>query len=142
MERKRALLWAGKYFLLTSGLSIVGLALVGAGTYFVYQFGVGNLYGLGIPAPTTGRSIGGLVAIVVGIAIWRGGKAWALYLTMTGALQEELGETFDTEHVKSDIVSVLDERLADMQQDVQSVNRELRSVTESSDFEFGDESAP
>jgi hypothetical protein len=62
-------------------------------------------------------------------------------MTLTGAVEEQLTDTFDTEHVKSDIVSVLDDRLADMQQDLQSVNRELREATSDdaeADFEFAD----
>lgn len=139
MERKRALSWAGKYFLLTSVLSIVGIALVGAGLYIAYLFGVGNFYNLGVPAPITSKSLGGLALAVVGIVVWRAGKAWAFYLTMAGAMEDQLGETFDTEHVKSDIVAVLDDRLSDMQHDVQSVNRELRDVKDSGGFEFGED---
>lgn len=135
MDRRRSLSWAGKYFLITSGLALVGVALVALGIYVAYSQGAGNLYGLGIPAPT-GRSYLGLIPVVLGIAIWRGGKAWALYMTLTAAMEEELADTFDTEHVKSDIVAVLDDRLADMQQDLQSVNRELRNLKDSDEFDF------
>ena len=139
MEQKRALSWAGKYFLLTSVLAIVGIALVGVGLYVAYRYGIGDLYGLGVPSPSTPKSLGGLLIVLVGIVVWRAGKAWAFYLTIAGAMEEQLGDTFDTEHVKSDIVAVLDDRLSDMQQDVQSVNRELRTVKDSSGFEFGEE---
>ena len=134
MDRKRALNFAGKYFLLTSGLALLGIALVAAGAYVAYVQGTGNLVA-GIPRPTTG-SLLGLIPAILGIAIWRGGKAWALYLTLTGAMEEELGDTFDTEHVKSDIVAVLDDRLSDMQQDLQSVNRELRDIKQKEEFDF------
>ncbi len=135
MDRRRSLSWAGKYFLITSGLALVGVALVALGIYVAYTQGSGNLYGLGIPGPT-GRSYLGLVPIALGIAIWRGGKAWAMYMTLSGAIEEDLSDTFDTEHVKSDIVAVLDDRLADMQQDLQSVNRELRNLKDSDEFDF------
>ncbi|MFW6384671.1 MAG: hypothetical protein ACOCY7_00880 [Halodesulfurarchaeum sp.] len=135
MDSKRALSWAGKYFLITSVLTIVGLALVGAGLYFAYQYGLGDMY-MGIPYPTSGGSTAGLALAVVGVAVWRAGKAWAFYVTLTGAMEEELGDTFDTEHVKSDIVAVLDDRLADMQQDLQSVNREVRNLKADDEFEF------
>jgi len=133
MERKRALNWAGKYFLLTTVLGLVGITLVAIGGYVAYTQASGSLYGF--PRPTV-RSLVGLVPILLGIVVWRAGKAWALYLTLTGAMEDELGDTFDTEHVKSDIVAVLDDRLADMQQDLQSVNREIRNLKDKGEFDF------
>jgi hypothetical protein len=135
MDRRRSLSWAGKYFLVTSALALVGIVLVVLGIYVAYTQGAGNLYGLGIPAPTSGSALG-LIPILLGLVVWRGGKAWAMYMTLTGAMEEELADTFNTEHVKSDIVSVLDDRLADMQQDLQSVNREIRNLKESEEFDF------
>lgn len=135
MDWKRSLTWAGKYFLITSGLALVGVGLIGVGLYVAWTQGAGNLYGLGIPGPTAGSYLG-LVPIILGVAIWRAGKSWALYMTLTGAMEEQLAETYDTEHIKSDIVSVLDDRLSDMQHDLQSVNRELRKLKESEEFEF------
>lgn len=137
MDRKRALSWAGKYFLITSGLAAVGGALIGVGVYLAWTQGVGSLYGLPIPVPTTNSALG-LIPILLGIAVWRGGKAWAMYMTLIGSMEEELAETYDTEHVKSDILAVLDDRLSDMQHDLQSVNREIRNLKQSDDFEFQD----
>jgi hypothetical protein len=37
------------------------------------------------------------------------------------------------------IVSVLDDRLSDMQTDLQSVNRELRKLRDDDQFQFGNE---
>ncbi|MFB6085403.1 MAG: hypothetical protein ABEJ84_01140 [Halodesulfurarchaeum sp.] len=141
MDQKRSLRWAVRYFLSTTALSLLGVALVGLGGYLVYSglvLGPDTLFGFRYPHFTT-QSYLGLLPVVLGLAVWRLGKAWALYHTMTGAMEEELGDTFDTEHVKSDIVAVLDDRLADMQQDLQSVNRELREVKQDDDFEFGSE---
>ena len=136
MESRRAVAWAGRYFLITAGFALVGAALVG----------VGLGYG-GLQAWSTYQSAGAMAAVsgaalylavaALGILVWRFGKALALYMTLTGAMEAQLADTFDTQHVKSDIVSVLDERLADMQQDLQSVNREIRDLKAESDFEFG-----
>lgn len=134
MDQKRSLAWAGKYFLITSALAIVGVGLVVLGGYLAVQQTSGTL-AFGIPRPTSGSLIG-LIPVILGVAVWRGGKAWAMYLTLTGAIEEELADTYDTEHVKSDIVSVLDDRLSDMQQDLQSVNREIRNLKDAEDFEF------
>ncbi len=139
MDAKRAFRWSGYYFLLTTAATVLGLAIVGAGVLL----GVGQ----GYEAYRAGESITavlgtagfGLVIALVGIAVWRFGKAWALYKTLTGATEEQLADTFDTEHVKADILSVLDDRLADMQQDLQSVNRSLRDLKkeESAETEGG-----
>ncbi|MDZ7849268.1 MAG: hypothetical protein U5K70_00120 [Halodesulfurarchaeum sp.] len=141
MDQKRSLRWAGRYFLFTTALSLLGVAIVGLGGYLVSSglvLGPDTIFGFRYPHFTT-RSYLGLVPVVLGLAVWRLGKAWALYHTMTGAMAEELGDTFDTEHVKSDIVAVLDDRLADMQQDLQSANRELRELKREDGFEFGSE---
>lgn len=128
MDSKRAFRWSGYYFLLTTVFAVVGLAIVGAGAAFgigqgyeAYQAGESVTTALGTAAP-------GIVVALVGVAVWRFGKAWAFYKTLTGATEEQLADTYDTEHVKADILSVLDDRLADMQQDLQSVNRSLREL--------------
>lgn len=133
MDAKRAFVWAGKYFALTSAFALVGLVLVAGGVavgalegYDVYQ--ATNSY---TQAAVEGGP--GLAVAAVGILVWRFGKAWAFFKTMTAATEEEVAETFDTEHVKSDIVAVLDDRLSDMQHDIQSVNRELRELKKDDD---------
>jgi hypothetical protein len=83
------------------------------------------------------EALPGLALAALGIAVYRFGESWALYTTLTAAHEEALADTYDTERVKSDIVSVLDDRLSDMQNDLQSVNRELRKLKEEDAFEFG-----
>jgi hypothetical protein len=132
MDTKRSAVHAGKYFAVTTLFAVVGLALVTVGAI------------LSEPALDTETTSGLVSAIlpgaalaIVGIVIYRFGKAWALYKTLTAAHEEALADTFDTQRVKSDIVSVLDDRLADMQTDLQSVNRELRKLKEDDQFDFG-----
>lgn len=133
MDAKRAFVWAGKYFALTSVFALVGLALVVGGV------AVGGLEGYTVYEATGAYSQAvvagapGIALAVVGVIVWRFGKAWAFFKTLTAATEDEVGETFDTEHVKSDIVAVLDDRLADMQHDIQSVNRELRDLKNDDD---------
>mgnify|MGYP000412064863 CR=1 FL=1 len=141
MEHSRALRFSGRYFLYTTLFGILGLVGVGIGVWIVatgLTFGSGSMNGIPIPSATTQAYLG-LVPMVLGVIVWRLGKGWALYTTLTEATSEELSDQYDTEHVKSDIVAVLDDRLSDMQQDLQSVNRELRSVKKEDGFEFGEE---
>ena len=139
MDAKRAAVHAGKYFLFTSAFAIVGLALVGGGV------ALGGLEAwdiLSTDSSATGQALSvaapGIVLAVVGLLVYRFGKAWSLYKTLTAANEDALSDTFDTQRVKSDIVSVVDDRLADMQNDLQSVNRELRKLKEDDAFEFGE----
>lgn len=130
MDAKRSFVHAGKYFALTAVFSIVGFALFAGG--FVYagmQGGSTSMMGVDVPIPGA-ASLPGLLISLVGLAIWRFGKAWAFYKTLPAAVEEDVADTFDTQHVKSDIVAILDDRLNDMQQDLQSVNRELRELKE------------
>jgi hypothetical protein len=131
MNAKRSAVHAGKYFLITSLFAVVGLGAVAGGAYLAEP---------ALDAGTTNEVISialpGAALAVVGIVIYRFGKAWALYKTLTAANEEALADTFDTQHVKSDIVSVLDERLSDMQNDLQSVNREVRKLKEDDQFDF------
>ncbi|MFB6071907.1 MAG: hypothetical protein ABEJ88_02970 [Halobacterium sp.] len=133
MDAKRSAVHAGKYFLVTSLFAIVGLGLVAVGAL------------LAEPALETesvsaflSAAGSGIAVAVLGLLVYRFGKAWALYKTLTAANEEALADTFDTQHVKSDIVSVLDDRLSDMQTDLQSVNRELRKLRDDDAFDFSE----
>lgn len=128
MDSKRSFVHAGKYFVLTTVLGLLGVGLVAGGiAYGVVNATTTTVGSVAIPVPTM-ASAPGLALVVLGVVIWRFGKAWALYHTLTNAHEDALSDTFDTQRVKSDIVSVVDERLADVQQDIQSVNREVRDL--------------
>ena len=133
MDTKRSAVHAGKYFAVTTLFAVVGLAFVAVGAFLSQP---------ALDAETTSELVSaalpGIVLAVVGIAIYCFGKSWALYKTLTDAHEEALAETFDTQRVKSDIVSVLDDRLADMQTDLQSVNREIRKLKDDDQFDFGE----
>jgi len=134
MDAKRATRWAGVYFLLTTVATVVGFAVIAGGTVL----GVQELYETYDQTGDLSQSAlvdaaPGLLVAAIGIAIWRLGKAIAFYKTVTGAVAEDLADTYDNQQVKSEILAVLDDRLADMQQDIQSINRELRDVKEIED---------
>jgi len=134
MDAKRSAVHAGKYFLLTTLLGAVALALVGYGAVLASDPVLAD--GL-TTSERVSEALPGLALAVVGVAVYRFGESWALYTTLTDAHEEALSDTYDTERVKADIVSVLDDRLSDMQNDLQSVNRELRKLKEDDAFDFG-----
>ncbi|MFB6077545.1 MAG: hypothetical protein ABEJ80_01030 [Halarchaeum sp.] len=128
MDAKRSLRWAGSYFGWTLLFAIVGALLALGGVYVAVANATQTaVQGVTVPVPTA-ASAAGLVLLVLGAAVYRAGKAWALYRTLTGAMEEQLADTYDTEHVKSDIASVVDDRLSDVQHEVQSVKREVRDL--------------
>ena len=136
MDSKRALRWSGYYFLVTVVFGLVGAVLVGAALWLggLDAYRTWQATGQAVPA-VTGAAVWLLLAIV-GVAVWRFGKAWAMYWTLTGAVEEGLAETYDNEKVKSEILSVLDDRLADMQQDIQSTNRNVRALQAEEENEY------
>ncbi|AHG03163.1 hypothetical protein HALDL1_05830 [Halobacterium sp. DL1] len=134
MDTKRSAVHAGKYFLLTTLFAVLGLAFIAGGAFLSR-----GAVDAGTTSELVSAAVPGIALAVVGVLLYRFGEAWALYKTLTAAHEEALADTFDTQHVKSDIVSVLDERLSDMQTDLQSVNRELRKLKEDDQFQFGPE---
>jgi hypothetical protein len=139
MDSKRSAVHAGKYFLLTSLFALVALAFVAGGAVL----GGAEAWDTYNATESTTQALSsawlGIVLAAVGVLVYRFGKAWALYKTLTDATEESLEDTYDTQRVKSDIVSVLDDRLSDMQTDLQSVNRELRKLRDDDQFQFGNE---
>lgn len=133
MNAKRALQWSGYYVLLSGVFTVVGLAMAGVGGYLTYE----SYQVTGAVTAALGDSIGAVVLAVVGVLVWRFGHAWAFYKTLTGAVEEELSTTYDTEHVKSDILSVLDDRLADMQLEMQTMKGTIKDLAREQDADGG-----
>ena len=137
MDSKRSAVHASKYFLLTSLFALVGLAFVAGGAALGGAEALDTYNATESVTQALSEAWLGIVLAVIGLLVYRLGKAWALYKTLTDATEEALEDTYDTQRVKSDIVSVLDDRLSDMQTDLQSVNRELRKLRGDEQFEFG-----
>lgn len=140
MKSKRAFTWAGYYLALSAVPTIVGLGMAGGGGYLVYR----TYRDVGSVTTALGDSVGALALVAIGLVVWRLGQSWAFYKTLTAAVEDELSDTYDTEHVKADILSVLDDRLADMQLELQTMKGSLRDLQRESGeeadsgFEFND----
>lgn len=127
MDRPRATRHAARYLLVWTLATAAGLALVGAGL----AFGGREVYDVYVATGDVDTAVltdaaPGLALAVAGVLGWRFLTTYARYRTLGAALTAELAETYDTDQVKSEILEVLDGRLADMQQDLQGVNRALR----------------
>lgn len=139
MDAKRTLRWASYYFALSTAATLVGLAIVAVGA----TLGLSSAYGMYLDGASYGSILGtaapGLVVAVLGVVVWRVGTAAAFYKTLTGAVDDEMGDRFDSERVKSEILSVLDERLSDMQFEIEQTRRKIDDANRedaASDFEF------
>jgi hypothetical protein len=137
MDGTRTLYWSALYALAWLAGALVAAALVGVAYRYL---GIGVAWENYQAGESTARAAArtaapGAAVAFVGVAVWRFVSAWAQYRTLLPAIRADLAETYDNERVKSEILAVLDERLSDMQQDLQGVQRELREGEET-DFDF------
>lgn len=142
MKNLETLKWAGLYLLLSLAATItalligtVGVALGGLrfiGMYSATPFSLRlALY------PTTGFAV-----IILAIIAWWYGIAAAFFKTYFAALNAELAAALDTESLKSDILSVLDERLAEMHQEISETRRVIDRMNRedaASEFTFDED---
>lgn len=141
MENAEALKWAAIYMGLWLAAGIVGglIALVGVALGGFAAFGLYNITPL--PLRYALYPNGGALLMVLGLLVWKFGGAAAFFKTVTTALEQGAQRQFNTEAVKSDILSVLDDRLSDMHHEItqtrQLVDRQGRDDA-ASEFEFPD----
>ncbi|MFB6296501.1 MAG: hypothetical protein ABEH66_06655 [Halobacteriales archaeon] len=143
METRDAVKWAGVYLglwvlavavsggFVVAGLALDALRVAGLGAYTPDVFQGGTMY------PRAG-----IVLLGIGALVFQFGTALAGFKAGITAVEEETARHFDPEAMKSDILAVLDDRLADIHQEVsqtrQMVNRIGREET-AEEFDFGDE---
>jgi len=120
----------------------VGAAIAAVGA-FRWVLPAYARYAAGEPAAVVLRAAApGLVLVLLGLLVWKAIGAVLLYRTLSTAFAAETEERLNTEAMKSDILSVLDERLADMKQDTQRTRRVIEragSEDAADHFEFPDE---
>lgn len=129
MNFKRALKWAVHYKVLSWIAAALGLGLFAAG----WVVGFGALFaayqsGDIASALSVGTVLAPLVLTALGFLVWQLGKTMAFYRTLSTAIETEMAERFDSEMIKSDILAVLDERLEEMHQEIESTNRAVRRL--------------
>jgi len=143
METRDAVKWAGVYL----GLWVLSLTVGGGFVVAGIALDALEVLGLGASTPDVFRGgtkapRGGIVLVGVGVLLFQFGTALAGFKTGVTAVEEETAQHFDPEAMKSDILAVLDDRLADIHQEVsqtrQMVNRIGREET-AEEFDFGDE---
>ncbi|MFB6173074.1 MAG: hypothetical protein ABEI39_00375 [Halobacteriales archaeon] len=142
MDASTALRWGAVYTAGWVAATAVGLGVAVAGV------AIGGLRVVGLYALTPASlrvanyPRAGFLLVLLGLAVWKAGKAAALLKTLLDAFEARTAGQFDTEAIKSDVLSVLDDRLSEMHQDVTQTRRAVDRLSRedaASDFEFPDE---
>jgi hypothetical protein len=141
MHPKRSILWAALYAAIASVATVIGIAIIATGL----AIGGQEVYDTYQATDTVTTAVlvdaaPGLLVVLVGIVVWRLGTGVALFVTIPGALKEELTQTYDNEQVKSEILTVLDDRLSEMEREVQGLRQDEYEEDEEygGGFELGD----
>ncbi|WP_132057273.1 dynein light chain family protein [Halorussus amylolyticus] len=142
MNASRSIRWALYYVALSAVATLVGGGLVVAGA----ALGLGTAYEQLADGAALGSVVGtaapGLAVALLGALVWAVGSVAAFLKVFTEAVDEQMRERFDSEKVKSEILSVLDDRLSDVEHDAEETRRkvsELKREEVANDFEFGGE---
>ncbi|QSG03246.1 hypothetical protein [Natranaeroarchaeum sulfidigenes] len=127
MQLTEALRWTIYYRGIALVSFLLGLALAVTGVWF----GFIELVMSQIPGQDGGGSIEitnivlGSLLILFGFTVWQIGKTAAFYMTLTEATESEMADRFDSQTVKSEILEVLDDRLADIHADVETTRQQV-----------------
>lgn len=133
MHVTAALRWTLYYRLAAWASALVGLGFV----YLGYVLSIGGAP-LDLATAIEGAKSPAFAGpALVGFLIWQVGKTTAYYKTLTEATEEQMAERFDPELLKSDILAVLDERLAEMHTDLEATRRGVQELETSSTDSFG-----
>lgn len=137
MDAKRTLRWAGYYFALSALSAVVGLAIIAAGATLGLTEAYGMYYDNASYSAIAATAAPGAIVALLGFVVWRVGAAAAFVKTLTGAVNDEMGERFDSERVKSEILSVIDERLSDMQFEIQQTRNTIKKRDRTNEADGG-----
>jgi len=124
MEFRDALARTAYYKAVSWVGALVWLGLVAAG-YYVTLGGLPANQGVAVSNATSPAV---LALGVLGFVVWQLAATAAFYRSLIGAVDTALADRFDPEVVKSDILSVLDERLADMQTQLEGTRRAVEGT--------------
>jgi uncharacterized membrane protein len=143
MDARRSLRWAVYYVVLAGVATLVGGGLVGAGFVLGLGTAVEQVSDGAALSSVVGTAAPGLALALLGVVIWAVGSVAAFVRVFTAAVEEQMRGRFDSEKVKSEILSVLDDRLVEMEQDMSETRRkisELKREETAEEFQFGGQS--
>lgn len=142
MENVEALKWAGMATGLAVAATIIAGGIAGLGV------AIGGLRVVGtFGYEWLARSVGiyprgGFALLILGVIVWWFGVSASFFKAGVGAIEARTADALDTEAMKSDILAVLDDRLAEMQEEVNQTRRLVDRLSRddaASEFEFDDD---
>jgi hypothetical protein len=122
MNVKSALRWAAIYRAIVWGTGLLPLGVAAGAMYVVQRNRIPRGSGEAIGIATTPYFI---VPVLLALVVWQFVETVAFYKTVTEATDEQMAERFDSEKVKSEILSVLDDRLAEMQTELERTRKQV-----------------
>lgn len=140
MDANRSIRWALYYVALAGVATVIGGGLVVAGASLGLVGAYEQLADGAALGSVVGTAAPGLALAFVGALIWVVGSVAAFVKVFTEAVDEQMRERFDSERVKSEILSVLDDRLSEVEHDAAETRRkvaELKREDAAEEFEFG-----
>jgi hypothetical protein len=142
MDASRALKWAVYYVILAGIATLVAGGIVGAGVVVGIAEAYDQLENGATLSTALETAAPGLALVALGVLVWVVGTVTAFLRVFTAAIEEQMRERFDSEKVKSEILSVLDDRLTDVEQDLSVVRRtvsEMKREETAEEFQFGEQ---
>ena len=142
MDASSSLRWAVYFVALAGVATLLGAGLLGAGVVLGLLAAYDQLAGGAALGTVAATAAPGLAVALLGVLVWTVGVAAAFFKVVTEAVEAQMRERFDGEKVKSEILSVLDDRLSDVEHDVEEVRRnvsELKREDAAEEFQFGND---
>ena len=143
MDASRSFRWAVYYVVLAGVATLLGGALVGGGVVLGIADAYNQLENGAALSSALQTAAPGLALVTLGIVVWLLGTVTAFVRVFTAAVEEQMRDRFDSEKVKSEILSVLDDRLSEVERDTSETRRqvsELKREETADEFQFGEQS--
>ena len=129
MDIKSALRWSAMYRAVTWASGLVFVLFLGGAVYLgLVDVLKTAVYGNPWKLTNVAYSAPPLLLTLVGFLVWQFIESVAFYKTVTEATDEQMAERFDSEKVKSEVLSVLDDRLAEMQTELERTRKQVEEL--------------
>ncbi len=131
MDLRNPLKWAILYRMVAVGALVLGLALVAAGLVVGFGGAVTALFTDPLdpgPAIEQANPVITLLFAALGVVVWQLGKTYALFVTLPRAAGRAAGQQVDANRVASEVRDGLEDRLADLETEIEETRRAVEAL--------------